>query len=258
MDKTDEKQQLKKDKRAAAKKPPKRITHKLARKRRFIKGMITAVVTAIILIVCVIMSFKLLFIVRSVEVTGSELFSKQDITDFCAIEPESNIFKVDTKELEKKLTEEFTYIETARVQKKFPDKIAISIVDSIESYYTVAEDGVKIYSQSFRFLRSSQELPENMLCLDCDITKPEIIDIAIQLIEVFKTYEIEGITTIKIAGTSDIKAVYQNRLEIDFGTMLDIDYKAKMCKKLLEEKISTEEKGTLDATKAGEVVYKRQ
>ncbi|MEG0019704.1 MAG: FtsQ-type POTRA domain-containing protein [Oscillospiraceae bacterium] len=258
MDKLDEKQQLKRNKMAAVKKPPKRISRKTVRRRRFIKRIITVIISMIILAVCIVMSLKLLFIVRTVEVTGSDIFSQADIVSFCKIQPEENIFKVQTKELEKQIQKEFTYVEAVTVERKLPDKIVIRIVDSVETYYTSTQDAIQIYSQSFRPLRSAKELPDNMMFLDFDIMNTEICDIALQLIDVFKACELEGITSIKIADKNDIRAVYQNRLEIKFGTLLDIEYKVKMCRKLVEEKISPDENAILDATKAGEVVCERR
>lgn len=254
-------QQTAKSKKTARKKEPKqpkRVTHKMARQRRIIKQVITAIMSFILVAVCVFMSLKLLFIVRTIEVTGSELFSAEDITAFCAIPIESNIFTVKTKELEKRISEEFTYIENVRVQKKLPDKISITITDSVESYYTLTDEKIGIYSQSFKFLRTGDTIPSDMLCLDFDMQNVELTDIANQLLALFKLYEIEGITVLTIPNTSNVRAVYEDRLEVEFGTMLDIEYKIKMLKKVISEnKIPAEESGTLDATKGGEIVYKR-
>ena len=79
-----------------------------------------------------------------------------------------------------------------------------------------------------------------------------------EIIALFKKYEMNDVTKISVSGESTVSAVYADRFEIKFGTMLDIEYKIKMCDKVLEEKISLDEKGTIDATQGGEIVYKRQ
>lgn len=236
---------------------PKRIPHKVARRRRMLKRFISFALAFILLAICVVVSLKLLFIVRTVEVNGSELFSQQDISTFCAIPPESNIFNVKTKELEKKIAEEFTYIETVKVQKKLPDKIKITIIDSVESFYAVSEEKINIYSQSFKFLRTADIAPNDILKVEFDMQNKEILSMINHVVELLKAEEIVGMTSLSILNINDIKMSYDNRLEINFGTMLDIDHKLKMCKKLIEEKIPKEESGVLDATKAGEIVYKR-
>ena len=128
----------------------------------------------------------------------------------------------------------------------------------MESYYVVDGDEYKIYSQGFKFLRNSAEPSEEAIWIDADITDSEKMDAVKQLIDLFDKYGMEQITKLSVSQDDIISAVYAHRFEIDFGTMLDMDYKIKMCKKVLEEKISLEEKGTIDATQGGEIVYKRQ
>ena len=86
----------------------------------------------------------------------------------------------------------------------------------------------------------------------------EKLSLVKDMLALFSKYEQNDITKISVSDDSMIKAVYDNRIEIDFGTVLDIDYKIKMCKKILDEKIPAGEKGIIDATEGGEVVYKRQ
>ena len=78
------------------------------------------------------------------------------------------------------------------------------------------------------------------------------------ILELFRKYALDNITAVSVSDEGMVGAIYDDRIEIDFGTVLDIDYKIKMCKKILDEKIPEGEKGAIDATEGGEVVYKRQ
>ncbi len=243
---------------AAGTQSPKRVSRKDLKRRRLIKRIFSLVALLAVIAVGFYFAMKLLFVVRTIEVTGSDIFTDKEITEFIAIPEEENIFKIDADELSAKLTEEFTYLESAQVIKRLPDRLEIKLADSIESYYIVNQDEYKVYSQSFKYLRNAAEPPLGAIWLDVDMADEEAMKKATELIELFKKYEMSEITKITVSGESSIGAVYADRFEINFGTMLDIEYKVKMCGKVLEEKISLEEKGTIDATQGGEIVYKRQ
>lgn len=254
------KKQMKQNKtnQAAGTQSPKRISRKDLKRRIMIKRILGFIGLMAVIGVAFYFAMELLFVVRNTEVTGSSLFTASEIEEFMAIPEEENIFKVDSEALSEKLTEEFTYLESAQVIKRLPDRLEIKLVDSVESYYTVEEDGYKIFSQSFKFLRNGTEPPVGAVWLDIDMADSEAMSKATELIDLFRKYEMTDITKISVTGESSISAVYADRFEINFGTMLDIEYKIKMCDKVLEDKISLDEKGVIDATQSGEVVYKRQ
>lgn len=245
-------------KKAAVSQPPKRVSRRDLRRRRIIKRILGLVALFAVIGVGFYFAMKMLFVVRTIEVTGSELFVPKEITDFIAIPEEENIFKVNSEEISAKLTEEFTYLESAQVVKRLPDRLEIKLTDSTESYYTVDENEYRVYSQSFKYLRNGTEPPDSAVWLDADITAEADMEKVKQLIAIFEKYDMDVITKVSVQGENVVSAVYADRFDIDFGTMLDIEYKVKMCKKVLDEKISLEEKGTIDATKGGEIVYKRQ
>ena len=243
---------------AAATQPPKRVSRKTMRRKRMIKRILSTFFAVAVAAGAIFAAMKLLFVVRTVEVKGSGIFTAKEIMDFVAIPQEENIFKVKAEELEIKLVEEFTYIDSAQIVKRLPDRVEISLEDSIESYFTEKENVYTVYSQSFKKLRTSSEPPANAVWLGIEMENEEKLTTVKKMLELFDKYNLENITKISVADEMTISAVYDERIEISFGTVLDIDYKIKMCKKVLDEKIPAGEKGFIDATEGGEVVYKRQ
>ncbi|MBE6887666.1 MAG: FtsQ-type POTRA domain-containing protein [Ruminococcaceae bacterium] len=237
---------------------PKRVSRKTLRRRRIIKRALGMLGIVLVAAAAIFAAMKLLFVVRTTEVKGSEIFTAKEITDFIAIPEEENIFRVKSDEIEQLLVEEFTYIDNVQVIKRLPDRIEINVEDSTESFFTTDGEKYTVYSQSFKKLRNSTEPPVNAVWLDIEMDNEEKMSLVKNMLDLFSKYEQNDITKISVSDENMIKAVYDNRIEIDFGTVLDIDYKIKMCKKILDEKIPEEEKGTIDATEGGEVVYKRQ
>ncbi|MEG1863344.1 MAG: FtsQ-type POTRA domain-containing protein [Oscillospiraceae bacterium] len=239
----------------------KKLTRKTARKRKFQRRLITGTLTATLLFICVFISLKVLFIVREVQAVGSERYTAQEIVEYCAIPLEENIFLIDIQNMSKLLVENFTYIEQAKIRRRLPDKIQITITDSVPTYYSenTPQGGTTTYtvlSQNFKTLTAQAQQPENLLCLSADFNDEEVLKTVKQLIEIKETLDFQDITKIDIISLSDIQMSYQNRITIKLGTMLDMEYKLKMAKHVLLNEIEPEVHGTLDSTKAGSAVIK--
>ena len=245
-------------KKAAAAQSPKRVSRKTLRRRLLIKRIIGAVVGAVVIGASFYASAKLLFIVKTVNVTGSDIFTAEEITEFLNIPMEESMFKVDTDKLTEDLLAEFRYLEEADITKRFPDIIEITLTDSVESYYTVTDNQYKIYSQNFRYLRNGTEPPLETVWLDLDMENSDKMQHAKNLIELLDRSGMERITKISVHDENSLSAEYDNRITMEFGTQLDIEYKIKMCNKIISEKIPEGEYGTINATNSGEAVYTRQ
>jgi len=243
---------------AAGAQSPKRVSRRDLKRRRVLKRILSFFALLAVIGVGFYFAMEMLFVVKTIDVTGSNIFTPKEITDFMNIPEEENIFKIDADKLGERLTEEFTYLETAQVIKRFPDRLEIQLTDCAESYYVTYGDEYKVYSKSFKYLRNATEPPVGAVWLDVDMADEEIMKKATELIALFDKYDMDGITKISLSDESSVNAVYADRFDISFGTMLDIEYKVKMCSKVLAEKISLQEKGTIDATQGGEIVYKRQ
>ena len=249
---------LNKAEKAAGMQSPNRVSRKTIRRRRAIKRTLGLVLVLAVVAAAVIASMKLLFVVRSTQVSGSDIFTEKEILDFLSIPEEENIFLVNSDNISTSLVEEFTYIESVQVTKRLPDRIEIHLTDCIESFYTVTDNSCTVYSQGFKQLRNGAEPPQGAVWLDIQMDSEDKLETVKKLLTLFEKYQFSSITKISVSDDGMIDVTYDDRFDIDFGTMLDIDYKIKMCKKVLDEKIPTGEKGTIDATEGGEIVYKRQ
>ncbi len=256
--KENQKKQLNKAEKAAVQQSPKRVSKKTLKRRRMIKRILSMLLVVFVVTAAIFVAMKLLFVVRTVEISGSDIFTEKEISDFVAIPQEENIFRIDSEEMEQALVEEFKYLEQAKIVKRLPDRVEIHLTDCVETYYTLYENTYTVYSQGFKNLRNSQEPPLDAVWLDFDMSQELQLDTAKTLIQLFEKYHLDKVTKISLSDDNMISVVCDDRIEINFGTMLDIDYKIKMCKKVLDEKIPAGEKGTIDATEGGEIVYRRQ
>lgn len=249
-------------KRPRTKEEMQRKSRKNIRRQRNRYRLVTFVLVSILLAICLFISLKVLFIVHSVEAVGSERYDAEEIVAFCAIPMEENIFAIDTDALETALYENFTYVENARVQRKLPDKILITVTDSIPTYYAENLEGelstYTIYSQNFKQLTVQAAAPDGLMGLKGSLADESVRETINQLIDIINENGYDGITALQVNSTSDISLVYGDRVTIKIGTMLDIDYKMKMAFHVINNELGAEDRGVIDSTQAGSAIFKPQ
>jgi len=106
-----------KKKKAAAAQSPKRVSRRTLRRRLLVKRIIGALLGAVIIGASFYASAKLLFIVKTVNVSGSQIFTAEEITEFMNIPMEESMFRVDTDKLTEDVMAEFRYLEEVRIEK---------------------------------------------------------------------------------------------------------------------------------------------
>ena len=239
-----------------------RKSRKTIRRQRNRYRLVTFLLVSVLFAICLFISLKVLFIVHSVESVGSERYDREEIVAFCAIPMEENVFAIDTKALETALYENFTYIEKAKVQRKLPDKILITVTDSIPTYYSEnAGEGLPtytIYSQNFKKLTVQTAPPAGLMNLKGDLTDENVRQTILQLIKIIEKNNYSGVTRLQVASVSDISIVYDNRVTVKVGTILDIEYKMKLSFHVIENELTSTDKGVIDATQAGNAVFRPQ
>ena len=238
---------------------PKRKSRKTQRKQRNRRILLSLVLVFILIATAVFLSLKVLFVVRDVIVTGSERYSDEEIKNFCAIPMEENIFSIDTDRIEQSLPENFTYVESADVSRRLPDKIQIKITDAVPTYYTVQPEGetfiYTVYSSAFKQLTQQAAAPEGLVMIDADLSDEEIKRTVDDLIDILKKGEYNNFTGIIMPSSREIAVVYDGRITVNIGTMSQADYKIKLAWHVIEEELRAEEKGVIDCTSAGSAIF---
>lgn len=124
----------------------------LKRKRKIIMIKRMGFILLLLLIVLVTLGFTLPeFNLAEISVKGNNIISQETILTSATIEPEVNIFKVNTSKIEKILLKN-SYIESVEVKRKLPNKILISIKEKTIAYSVQGSDGAYTIDKNGRVL----------------------------------------------------------------------------------------------------------
>lgn len=124
---------------------------KQARKKRANRRLIYYLSAFFLLISLIVYLQSPLSKVKTFIISGNELLSEEELVELSGIKPKSNMWWVDSKESEEKLTDS-PYIETATINRKFPRSVEITIKEfnlvgytlKGKNYFPVLGNGVTL------------------------------------------------------------------------------------------------------------------
>lgn len=237
------------------------------RKKRRKRKIITFYIFLIINILFISVFFVLhnFFQITDIEIKGSKKYSYDQIKKCANLEVGQNIFKHRSNLIVNRLKQKLTYVDDAKVQKNLPNKIQISVIDSVPKYLFVLRDKYFVVSKNFKILENKEEkfsdktqfrelIKINGLSIsDEDIGKfitqnNNKFILLKQLTNALNINKFYGIKQINLTNRNDIKIKYQNRMIILLGNIEQIDYKIKFAKHIIDKNIDKNEVGTIDET----------
>jgi cell division protein FtsQ len=125
------------------------VRHNQAKKSffRLTYIIIFIVLTALFVIVCLAVFFK----VKEVEIVGTSHYSNEDILQFCRIETGQSLYEVNNDDLAG-LSDKFAYIKSAKITRKLPHTLIITITEDEACYYCELYGEYFIMSKDLRVL----------------------------------------------------------------------------------------------------------
>ena len=198
-----------------------------------------------------ILSRTLLFRVNEYIVTGNERYSAEEILNAANLKTGKNMYGIDTEEAEKKIMEELIYIESVSVERKLPDKMMVTVTEAEEFACCQYEDSrYAVITRSGRYLQTEQASPTEgiMQIYGLELTGVERggqisstdenkITILMQLLDAIDEICPGKISYIDMTDRTDITMGYDGRIDIEFGSSLDYEYKLRYISAIVENNL---------------------
>lgn len=217
-----------------------------------------AVVVAfvILLILCMTVFFK--YRPEDVQIEGVTLYTNEQILVVGGISGEGNLMRTDTDVIAERLKKYLVYVDDVNVKKKYPSKLIVSVTEAEKAadiefngkYYVVSKSGKLLECGNnsrtkgiplVKGLELKSLTAGNVLATD-DTLKTKIFN---DLIEQIDTLGFSKVTSIDLTDRTDITLNYNGKIKIFIGSSVDMDYKLKYIKAVIDEKLSDNFKGTL-------------
>lgn len=132
---------------------------KIARRKRLIAVSLFLLIVS--LITLVILCFTVFFPIKEVSVSGSEIYTEQQIIDAAQIESK-NLFTISKKNVENNIRKILPYVESIELKRVLPNKVTIAVKDAKEYAYYRSGENYFIISEIGYVLKQQSEPPESL------------------------------------------------------------------------------------------------
>lgn len=238
-------QQKKKEKKSERRKPMSPA------RRKLIRVLSYGAIISVVLIVGVILSLTVLFKTQVYEVTGNTRYEESAIISACGISKGENIFLAPKSSAEKRIKNEFPYVEDVEVSFKIPDTIKISVIEAVDGYLVKNSDtDYLVISTKGRILNRVTETGGYDLPI---FIGPKLVsgelgdyvsyedDTVVTMIDsittTFADNGYQGITEIDATNTADISFTYDDRIKVKLGIPEDLSYKIRTAMTIINENL---------------------
>lgn len=208
------------------------------------------------------LSRTVFFKVENYEISGNERYSDSEILGAAGLGDNENLYNIDLSATEQKIKKALIYIDDVNVSRELPSTIVIEVTEA-EEFACCQYEGNRyaVISRSGRYLSTEQAEPDEELL---QIYGLDLIDVSLgdeftssdenkktiimNLLDVIEDICPGMIDYIDITDRTDILMSYDNgRIEIDFGSSLDYEYKMRYLITIIT--------ANLDADASGELIY---
>lgn len=228
--------------------PRPRSAQNVRRKRRKSNMSLYYIMVAVIVVFAFyFLSNFVFFRLDEITITGSTYYSRDNILLASTLREGDNLFRTDIKGIEERLNSLMVYADEVKVRRKLPSKIEITVTEATPKYNLEQDGKYYVVSESGKILETNLSQPQDGLMIvkgfDIKDTKPNALlesndslkaNILSEITTQLESMNFENVNTIDIYDRTDIKLYYDDRIEINIGSSLDIPYKLRYTRAVLD------------------------
>lgn len=240
--------------------PPKK-----RKRRRGGNNTVYYILTVIfVLALAITLSLTVFFKIGEVVVTGTSRYPSQQLIGASGVKVGDNLLRVNEDDVAKRLGV-YPYVEAVALKREFPPRINIVITEATPLAAIGSEGSYTLVSRQGRILETAlSSAPEGVLtALGPGILggdgepvreeQQEYIRMLLGLSDAIESNKFQGITTIDVTDRLNIVLSIGDKVTIQLGSERELDYKLRQVKRVMDELLDPDFRGTLDATTPGEV-----
>ena len=215
---------------------------KRLKKRRAIGFLIFTIILLLIVGVC--LCFTVFFPIENIAVSGSKLYTADQILTVCDIEIGDNLFAISKSNIEQKLKKQLPFIEKVELSRDLPGDLKIKVSEANE-YSAIKQNGsYYILSKENWVLSKEKKLPKGVFEIKikdakckvgtaADLTNAKNVDILNELIEELEKNKIK-IDYIDVTNKLTLEAGVDGRFVVNYGNPNSLPQKTKHLKEMVK------------------------
>ena len=229
----------------------------------------------ILTIVFVTLSMTVFFNINTINVSGSEVYSSDQILASVDARSGDNLLRLNTEKIAKNALARLTAADSVEVTRHFPDQLDVSVTDGVPvlqvsmngQFYRFTEKGRLIAVSDTAVVDALVVVGPDPSALSVGQYMDSLSSEAQATFSVWKTvrdvlynYSIADISAMDLSDEINVRLYYQNRIEIRVGTLTEMDEKIATLKAVLYESgsIGVDETGSIDLTNPDRVYFNNQ
>ncbi len=238
-------------------------TQRKRRKKRKRNYTLYYIILAIFLVIAgAVLSMTVFFNIENIKVEGSAIYTLDNVDSVLDVEIGDNLLRLNTNAMEKELLEEFQKADNVEIKRAFPTTLLIRITDGEPTTQLYSDNVYYVLSKTGRVLEHTEQSLANVPIIvgpdaksanlgsyvSLTLENQERDWISILFSEIEKS-GLKDISAIDITNTISLKIYYQNRFQINLGSLSELDTKLAMVYQVFSSgNIDVEESGIIDIT----------
>ncbi len=229
----------------------------------------------IMTIVCITLSLTVFFNIAKLNPSGSSVYSSEEILAAVNARKGDNLIRLNVGKLESQALETLTSAESVEIKRHFPNQLDIVVTDG-EPVLQVSFEGMFYqFTESGRLIGVTETAAvDGQVVVGPDPTGLEVGQYMSQLeaeqqesFSIWRTirdelynYSIQDISAMELSDPMQLRIYYQNRIEIIFGTLTDMDVKTATLKAILYDSgaVGVDETGVINMINPDRIYFNNQ
>ncbi len=206
------------------------------RKKRHLKPAFYIFLAMIVLGTLTALSLTVFFNVTGFELLGSSVYGADEITSRTGIAVGDNLLRINTEKAVSNIEASLPYVKTAKVSRKFPDKVKVEVTPAEEYAVVCIENAYYIVDSDFKVLAQTDGKREGLLYIKCSENVKAVPGTLLTFQESAEYEDLKeiiayassaemGATVIDISSRVSMSVVLDNRLFVNFGSGTNLSRK---------------------------------
>lgn len=240
------------------------------KKKKYRKKRLRAALNVFLLlaVLCgVVLSLTVFFKIETINIEGESDYTEQQVLSALGLEAGDNLFLFLRSARAARITRTLPYIEAAVITRTLPSTVTVTLTAAAKTACVQTEIGYAVVGRDMKVLdilsRPSGDAPL-LLGVEAqtaavgeklEITAGTAGSSAFEIAQLLEAYGfIEKVGVIDVQNKLAVQFVYDGRILVSLGTVSDTEYKLRMFRELIDNRLSTDFAGYVDLTVAGEAV----